>query len=63
MAKKTNWLQIVGLTWLATIILLSTDIINLIPNQVVSLSVSVVIGVIALGANLTGLYLLKKKKY
>ncbi|HGH1673369.1 hypothetical protein SAMN04487920_1602 [Bacillus mycoides] len=63
MAKKTNWLYIVGLTWLTTIILLSTDLIDLIPNQVVSLSVSVVIGVIAIGANLTGLYLLKKKKY
>ncbi|MCR8861198.1 hypothetical protein NSQ40_29360 [Bacillus sp. FSL K6-6038] len=63
MAKKTNWLYIVGLTWLATIILLSTDLIDLIPNQAVSLRVSFVIGIIALGANLTGLYLLKKKKY
>ncbi|WP_410985720.1 hypothetical protein [Bacillus cereus] len=63
MAKKTGWSYIVGLTSLASIALLWANLANLIPNQVVSLSVSIVMTVIAAGASLTGLYRLKKKKY
>ncbi|WP_020062597.1 hypothetical protein [Bacillus sp. 123MFChir2] len=63
MAKKTSWSYIVGLTWLATITLLWANFAYLIPNKVVSLSVSIIMIVIATGASLTGLYRLKKKKY
>ncbi|WP_242223420.1 hypothetical protein [Bacillus cereus group sp. BfR-BA-01380] len=63
MAKKTSWSYIVGLTWLASISLLWANLANLIPNQVASLSISIIMIVITMGASLTGLYLLKKKKY
>jgi len=63
MAKKTGWSYIIGLTWLTSIALLWANLANLIPNQVASLSFFIVMTVIALGASLTGLYLLKKKKY
>ncbi|MBJ8031901.1 hypothetical protein [Bacillus cereus group sp. N21] len=63
MTKKTGWSYLVGLASLASIALLWANLANLIPNQVVSLSVSIVMIVIAAGASLTGLYRLKKKKY
>ncbi|MGF9966267.1 hypothetical protein [Bacillus rhizoplanae] len=63
MAKKTGWSYLVGLAWLASIALLWANLAKLIPNQVASLSIFIVMTVIALGASLTGLYRLKKKKY
>ncbi|WP_410984981.1 hypothetical protein [Bacillus cereus] len=63
MAKITGWSYIIGLTWLASIALLWANLAKLIPNQVASLSIFIVMIVIALGASLTGLYRLKKKKY
>lgn len=61
--KKTGWIRLIGLVWLATIALLWTNLAKLIPNQVVSLSIFIVMIVIVLGASLTGLYRFKKKKY
>ncbi|MEN1939394.1 hypothetical protein AAIE21_28860 [Paenibacillus sp. 102] len=63
MTKKTGWSYLIGLTWLASIALLWANLANLIPNQIVSLSVSIVMIIIAAGASLTGLYRLKKKEY
>ncbi|MGR5967859.1 hypothetical protein ACT7C1_04360 [Bacillus paranthracis] len=63
MTKKTGWTSLIGLVWLATIALLWTNFAKLIPNQVASLSIFIVMTVIAAGASLTGLYRLKKKKY
>ncbi|MED1303876.1 hypothetical protein BK704_00010 [[Bacillus thuringiensis] serovar konkukian] len=63
MTKKAGWTSVIGLVWLATIALLWTNFAKLIPNQVVSLSIFIVMIVIATGASLTGLYRLKKKKY
>ncbi|MGG0762974.1 hypothetical protein [Bacillus paramycoides] len=63
MDKKSGWFYIIGLTWLASIALLWANLAKLIPNQVASLSIFIVMTVIALGASLMGLYRLKKKKY
>ncbi|EPC8411518.1 hypothetical protein [Bacillus cereus] len=63
MTKKTGWTSLIGLVWLATIALLWTNFANLIPNKVASLSIFIIMIVIAAGASLTGLYRLKKKKY
>ncbi|MBW3496366.1 hypothetical protein [Bacillus sp. FDAARGOS_1420] len=63
MTKKTGWTSLIGLVWLATIALLWTNFAKLIPNKVDSLSIFIIMIVIAAGASLTGLYRLKKKKY
>ncbi|MEE3947772.1 Uncharacterized protein BCZB5J_02260 [Bacillus cereus] len=63
MTKKTGWTSLIGLVWLTTIALLWTNFANLIPNKVASLSIFIIMIVIAAGASLTGLYRLKKKKY
>ncbi|HHT7239508.1 MULTISPECIES: hypothetical protein [Bacillus] len=63
MTKKTGWTSLIGLVWLATIALLWTNFAKLIPNTVASLSIFIIMIVIATGASLTGLYRLKKKKY
>ncbi|MBC6974855.1 hypothetical protein H9I32_21415 [Bacillus sp. Xin] len=63
MTKKTGWNYIIGLAWLSTISLLWANSARLIPNEIVALSISIVMIIIAAGASIIGLYRLKKKKY
>ncbi|MDH4423952.1 MULTISPECIES: hypothetical protein [Bacillus] len=63
MTKRTGWTYLIGLAWLGSLAILWANIANLIPNHAVSLSISIIMIVIAAGVSLTGLYLLKKKRY
>ncbi|MBY0598752.1 hypothetical protein [Bacillus bingmayongensis] len=60
MAKRTDWTYLIGLLWLGTFALIAANTAKLIPNHVVSSRIFIVAIIIGFGANLTGLYLLKK---
>jgi len=60
MAKRTGWTYLIGLLWLGTLAIIVANTAKLIPSHVVSSRIFIVAIVIGFGANLTGLYLLKK---
>ncbi|WP_028401298.1 hypothetical protein [Ectobacillus panaciterrae] len=60
MAKRTGWTYLLMLTWLSALVSLLLPFTKLIPNQSMSLGISIIGMVIGAGASLTGLYLLKK---
>ncbi|PFW80624.1 hypothetical protein COL27_21375 [Bacillus sp. AFS075960] len=62
MVKKTGWTYLIVLLSLGILAIIVANTAKLIPNHVVSSKIFIVAIIIGFGANLTGLYLLKKNK-